>query len=615
MTQGLTGCELAGPAGCALAYGLAQSPKAPKILLLEAGGENSNPNLRVFGQRWLTMLNPEMNLGYKTTPQPECDNREMEYARGKGLGGSSAINFGAFTVGPRGDYDEWSRLVGDESFSWEPIKERFKRLVTFHPETPTDLSDADAANKNKYASPNSADHGTTGPLQIGYAPEWEEDFIPVLEALAQAGCPDNPDLNSGNPIGVSPMLSSSHRGSRVTAKDLLSHLPVNVIVKTGSPVQRVKVERTDTGSLRAVGVQCNGTMYVAAQEVILAAGSLDSPRILMHSGIGPAAQLAKYHVPVALNAPAVGQGLRDHAYCPLIFKRTQDSGSANRAAFFGGGQAMTDAALEQWRRDGTGPLSKYGCTLGFGFLKFADDTLTSTPEFAALPQDVQNHLRDPTVPHYEIATHTPVHWFLPWLFADSDLDTMHYQSLIVFLHHAQSRGTAELQSADPNVPLHFNPRLLEHPFDRRMAIEALRSSLALAASPGFAKDTVATLAGPEPGSEATDEELLQYWRQTVAPGWHMAGTLKMGQSPGGGDGNDASDSAVVDSDFRVFGVDGLRVADLSVLPVLPSCHPQSVACKSHSLFFFKPPQPFSRCTEHGKHANLRCLAGALLDQM
>ncbi|KAL2168012.1 hypothetical protein VTG60DRAFT_547 [Thermothelomyces hinnuleus] len=534
-----------GPAGCALAYGLVHSAKKPKVLLLEAGGKNADPNLRVDGQRWLTFTNKDVNRGYKTTPQTHCAGRELDYSRGIGLGGSSAINFGVFTVGARDDYDEWARIVGDDAFRWEHVQARLKRLENFQSNPPAGVS-------SKYAAPKPSDHGSTGPLRVGYTAECEADLVPLLDAFEQAGYPLNPDHNSGNPIGMSLLISSAHKGLRSTSHDLLVPYPENLTVVTEAPVQRVLLD-----GKRAVGVEANGKRYLASKEVILTAGSLDTPRILMHSGIGPREQLEKYNIPVVHPCAAIGQGLRDHAFVPLVYTRKE--GSTDRASFYGN-QAAMDAALEEWKQHGTGPWTKFATEMAIGYFK--SDAIASSAEFKALPADEQRYLNAETVPHYEVFTHFPIHWFLPG-FRNEDLN---YSCLLVFLYNAQARGTVTLQSSDPNVPLLFDPKFLAHPFDRRSAIEALREVLRFTRTEAYAKDTVSTIAAPKSDS---DEDLLAYWEQTIGSSWHMTGTVKMGK-PGDAD-------AVVDNNFRLIGIDGLRVADMSVVPVLASCHVQAVA--------------------------------------
>ncbi|KAF5007732.1 hypothetical protein FDECE_5980 [Fusarium decemcellulare] len=534
-----------GPAGSAVAAGLARSAKKPSVLLLEAGGANEDRNLRVDGQRWITFMNKDMNWGYKTSPQEHCDNRELDYSRGKGLGGSSAINFGVYTVGARDDYEEWARIVGDDDFRWDKIQARFKSLETFHGDIPAGID-------SKYAAPKPENHGTSGSLHVGYAKEWEKDLPPVLDLFEKAGFPLNPDHNSGNPLGMSVLINSSNKGLRSTANDLLSPQPDNLTILTNSPVQKVILEGN-----KAVGVEANGKKYLASKEVILSAGSLDTPKILMHSGIGPKDQLEKFGLPVVKDVPRIGQGLRDHMFTPLVYTRKE--GDTERAPFYGDKKVM-DEALEQWRRDGTGPWTKFACELGIGWFKL--DKLVQSEEFKALPAEEQSYLTKETVPHYEIITHFPIHWFIPG-FPDSALN---YSCILVFYYNAQSRGEVTLQSADPNVPLKFDPKFLGSAFDKRVAIESLRDAFRVVKSEGYSKDNVAMLAGPQGDS---DEDLLAHWRQTISSSWHMTGTTKMGK-PGDSD-------AVVDSNFKLIGFENLRIADMGVAPVLGSCHVQAVA--------------------------------------
>lgn len=244
-------------------------------------------------------------------------------------------------------------------------------------------------------------------------------------------------------------------------------------------------------------------------------------------------------------------------FTPLVY--TRKPGDTARDTFYGDKKAMDDA-LEQWRRDGTGPWTKFACELGIGWFKL--DKLVKSDEFKALPAEEQEFLMKETVPHYEILTHFPIHWFIPQ-FPDSALN---YSCILVFYYNAQSQGEVTLQSSDPNAPLKFDPKFLASPFDRRVAIESLRDAFRLVKHDGYAKDNVAMLAGPQGDS---DDELLEHWKNTISSSWHMTGTTKMGKK--------GDPDAVVDSDFKVIGFEGLRIADMGVVPVLASCHIQSVA--------------------------------------
>ncbi|KAL4778406.1 hypothetical protein BJX76DRAFT_366338 [Aspergillus varians] len=538
-----------GPAGSALASKLAVTAKNPHILLLEAGPRTTDRALLVSGNRWTTFQNPSINWGYKTTPQTHCHGREIDYSRGKVLGGSSAINFGVYTIGAADDYDAWAGLIDDEQFSWEKMQKRFKDLENF---------DTSLGVKNEtyrwFAAPKEEDHGTKGKLKLGYAEEWEEDLPLVMDAFQAAGWKWNMDHNSGDPIGVALGINSVCRGVRSTARDLIEGEEgrTGLDVLTGRGVRRVLIEGG-----RAVGVEVEGgEVFFASKEVILCAGSLDTPKILMHSGIGPADQLNQFTIPIVQDTPCIGQGLRDHPDAPLCFLR--NPATNNRNDFFGSQPAM-DAAMAQWLADGTGPWAQHASQIMMGWLK--SDAVVSSSEFADLPESVQAFLQRPTVPHYEIASHFPIHMLAPGLIKDHS-----YVCLVLFLMNGQSKGEVRLQSSDPNTPLLFNANFLSHPYDRRVCIEATRELLAVTQHPAFKKDTVEMIIGPQSESE---EDILDFWRSTVTSAWHMTGTVKMGRE---GDAD-----AAVDSRFRLFGFEGLRVADMSVVPLLTNNHTQATA--------------------------------------
>lgn len=311
-------------------------------------------------------------------------------------------------------------------------------------------------------------------------------------------------------------------------------------------------------SHKAISTDTDNWLDFATYEVILCAGALDSPKILLHSGIGPADQLSRYRIPVIHDVPAVGQGLRDHAFLNLVVKRNESNN--DRRSFYGSREAM-DAAQEQWNQDRTGPWSVYGCENLIGFFK--SDSVSSSTEFQNLPSSQKEFLLRETVPHYELLTHFPIHYFIPGF----PPENLSYDTLSIFLLNEQSRGEVTLQSADPNVPLKFDPNFLSHPFDERVCIEALRAGMAVIRHPLFAKDSEDDIIVPKVAT--SDDGLLQFWRDNMTSAWHMVGTAKMGRL---GDGD-----AVVDANFKVLGISSLRVADNSVLPILPNAHTQSSA--------------------------------------
>ncbi|KAL1970130.1 hypothetical protein VTN77DRAFT_6535 [Rasamsonia byssochlamydoides] len=277
----------------------------------------------------------------------------------------------------------------------------------------------------------------------------------------------------------------------------------------------------------------------------------------MLSGTGPAAQLEKRRITVIQHLPAVGQGLRDHGLVPLVFLRKDNA--TDRGAFYGSQEAM-DTAMDQWKKSHTGPWTTFACQLGIGYFK--SDKITASDEFKMLPADEQEFLLQDTVPHHEFLTHFPYHMLVRhW-----PQEHMNYSCLLVFLLNGQSRGEVTLQLSNPDDPLLFDPKMLSHPFDCRVAVEATRHLLQVVKHPAFIKDNVAELIGPRSESE---EDLLEFWRENICSSFHMTGTVKIGKV----DDVDAG----VDSKFRVLRIDCLRVADMSVVPLLPNNHPQATA--------------------------------------
>ena len=201
-----------------------------------------------------------MNWGYRTTPQEYCNGHDGDYSRGKGLGGSSAINFGVFAIGARDDYDEWASEVDDDTFGWKEMHIRYKNLETF---------DGRVLPKNqKYVRSVASDHGHSGPLRVGYAQDWERDLAPTLDAFEVAGHKLNLDHNSGNPLGMAATINSAWKGERTTAVDMFENVPHNLVVVTDSPVQRVLLEGT-----KAVGVEAQGTKCIFYSELLLCTSS------------------------------------------------------------------------------------------------------------------------------------------------------------------------------------------------------------------------------------------------------------------------------------------------------------------------------------------------------
>lgn len=486
-----------------------------------------------------------LNYGYKTTPQPHLNNREIDYSRGKGLGGSSAINFAVYDIGPSEDFEEIARIADDPSWGWSFAQPRLKSLENFHSQAP--------APYEKYIQAKPEDHGSAGKLQIGFPKIWEQTLGETLKALEESGCKMNPDINSGDPMGFGPSPSSAYNGLRTTSADLLTNAPVNLTVVTDQVARRVIFGDNGTD---AIGIETGLTSFYATKEIVLSCGSLDTPKLLLLSGIGPAEELEKLDIPVVLDAKHIGKGLSDHIHIDMLWKRAEHTN--DKWKYYRSPEAIA-AARKQWEKDQTGPLSQYETNFSIGFSK--SNRIYQSAEFEALPDHVRKHLRAATVPLYEtIVNPTDIRDMMDPTQSEASMP------VYIFLLNGQSRGEVKLRSKDPIDPPVCSPNLFTHPFDRRVAIEATRETIQLMQSPAFSKDTTGIIKMPKSDS---DEAILDFWQEQATSTWHMAGTVKMGRA---GEGD-----CCVDKDLRLLGTTSLRVADMSISPIQPNNHTQTTA--------------------------------------
>jgi choline dehydrogenase-like flavoprotein len=307
-----------------------------------------------------------MNWFYKTVPQTQLAGQEIDYSRGKGLGGSTAINFCGWTVGPRDDYDAWGKTVADERFAWQAVKRVLKRVSNLDPRIP-DQRLKDIINAK------AEDHSTKGNVRLTYGEEWLPDVGDVFTAAEQVGHRINQDVNDGDPIGMGMGSVCIVKDVRATSSSAyLSQPPPNLEIIVDAPVARVIFDKK-----RAIGVETiNGRQLLARKEVILSGGALNTPQILKLSGIGPGDELKKHGIPLIFELPNVGENLQDHCFSTVGIVLRKDmnlpSGPEN--------QSPTPMA----------------------WLKLP--SVESSSEFQQLPTRVKEHMQRPTVPAMEIAT-------------------------------------------------------------------------------------------------------------------------------------------------------------------------------------------------------------------
>jgi choline dehydrogenase-like flavoprotein len=501
----------AGSAGCVLANRLSADPKI-RVCLLEAGGDNRSPLVSTPGAFGYFMFSRKYNWAFQATSDGNARRgRRMFLPRGKGVGGSSAINGMVYIRGLRRDYDEWAEL-GNAGWSYADVLPYFKR-----------------SEHNERGA--SVFHGQGGPLHVSDSEMHYPLSRTLLEAARQAGLPISDDFNGPQPEGAGAYQFTIRDGRRcgVNAAFLEpARQRPNLTVITGAHVTGLAME-----GKRAVGVHYEvagkSGLASASREVILSAGAYGSPQILMLSGIGDPQQLAQHGIPLVQALPGVGANLQDHVDA-CVLTASSDHGGLSLTA--GGIGRMTAAIWNYWRQRR-------------GLLR------ASATEVGALLRSSEAQT-DPDVQFHAI----------PVLFDDSGRDISLLRkvgySMHVYVMRPKSRGSVTLASRDPYDAPVIDQRLLDHPDDARSLIDGIRLARRWLSAPALAPYRHRELA---PGPQCQDDDaILQACRDRLGNGFHPVGTCKMGRD----------EMAVVDAALRVHGIAGLRVVDASIMPTLVS---------------------------------------------
>lgn len=500
-----------GSAGSVLASRLTENPSV-SVCLLEAGGSGKSLLVRMplMGAVMLPGYGKINNWAFHTEPQPGLNGRKGYQPRGRGLGGSSAINATIYIRGHRSDYDDWAAL-GCDGWGWSDVASWFRK----------------AENNQRGADDL---HGAGGPLQVRdlSAPhQISQDFIDAAGQLQHRSNADfnGPDQEGVGPYQVTHFHDGPHHGERCSAAAAYLH-PVeerpNLTIITKAQATRVLME-----GKRATGVEYRkGSVktVTARREVILCGGAFNSPQLLQLSGIGDGGHLKQHGIEVAHHLPGVGQNLQDHPdYIILHKSKTRDGVAISPLA---GPKLVRDTW--QWFRKGTGGAATNFAESG-GFLK--TDPSLDRPDiqlhFVVAP--VKNHLRS-LVLGYGYSCH-------------------------VCVLRPKSRGSVFLKSADPLAAPGIDPNFLAEQEDMDVLMRGVKMTRDILAAPPMAGHSRKEL-GTRDGM--SDDELEQVIRNNADTVYHPVGTCKMG----------TDDMAVVDPQLRVRGVDGLRVVDASVMPTL-----------------------------------------------
>ncbi|HKX06998.1 MAG TPA: choline dehydrogenase [Stellaceae bacterium] len=518
----------AGSAGCVLANRL--SAAGARVLVLEAGPADRTWKIHMPAALTYNLCDTKYNWGYETEPQPHMDGRRMYWPRGRVLGGSSSLNAMVYVRGNALDYDRWAGN-GLPEWSYAHVLPYFKRAETC------------ARGGDDY-------RGDSGPLHVSRGTMRNPLFAAFIEAGQQAGYPFTADMNGFQQEGFGPMDMTVHRGRRWSAASAHlrpAMLRSNLTVMTGALATRIVVEK---GRATALEFRHRGVPRRArAREIVLSGGAINSPQLLLLSGIGPADEIRRHGVAGVHDLPGVGRNLQDHLELyvqyackePITLYITENP--VNRVAI----------GLE-WFLFKTGLGASAHLEAG-AFIRRNAEVAHPDLQYHFLPSLVIDHGRKPIGRHGFQAHVGPM--------------------------RPTSVGYLRLRSADPTVHPEIQPNYLATDQDRREMRDAVTLTREI-----FAQSAFDRFRGPEiqPGAAVrSDSEIDAFVRAKSDSAYHPCGTCKMG----------VDEQAVVDGELRVRGLDGLRVVDASIMPSEPSGNLNAptimIAEKAADMILGRPP--------------------------
>ena len=500
----------AGTSGCLLANRLSADSKT-KVLLLEAGGKDDYFWIRVPVGYLFTMNNPRTDWCFSTEESTGLNGRSLNYPRGKVLGGCSSINGMIYMRGQARDYDHW-RQLGNSGWGWDEALKYFKR------------SEGHVLGENQM-------HGGNGEWRVeGQRLSWEI-LDAFRDAAAETGIPNTTDFNTGNNEGCGYFEVNQKQGVRWSAADAFLH-PIksraNLTVITKAHVNKIQFE-----GKKVTGVRFwRGYELFEASvsgEIILASGAIGSPQIMQTSGISSGALSQKLGINNIIDLPGVGENLQDHLQMRLVFK-VKNTKTLNLRANSLLGKIGMGLEYFLFKR---GPMTMAPSQLG-GFAK--SDEIRETP-------NLQYHIQ----PLSTEKLGDPLHPFEAFTASVCNL-------------RPESRGHVRIKTEDSRVPPKIQPDYLSDPADRKVAADAIKLTRKIVSSPAMKKFEPEEF---KPGIEfASEDELAREAGNIGTTIFHPVGTCKMGP---------ASDKmAVVDERLKVYGLQGLRVVDASVMPTITS---------------------------------------------
>ena len=506
----------AGSSGCVMANRLSEDGNND-VLILEAGGKDTNFFIHMpSGYSQIVPTKSDVNYGFETEPEETTNNRKLWWPRGRGWGGSSSINAMVYIRGHAYDYDLW-RQLGNTGWSYEDVLPYFKKAESFNGEGDSEY------------------HGFDGPLSVKKSERMDDELLDVfVKAGEQAGFSITNDFNGKNQEGFSRYehtMADTKRGPRRWSS-ARAYLHPALKRKNLSTETNVQVNKVLFEGKKAVGVEYSKkgkTFSVKAnKEVILSAGALNSPQILMNSGIGDSAELSKHGIDVMHELRGVGKNLQDHYAVVNSFNCTKPVTLHRSASFL-----RTQLAGLQYLLLGTGDAAFPPTSAGAFFKSSPDKDIPDTQIHYASFHSSDLHGRD-------------------------GIDTNHGFSGVICILRPQSRGHLELKSSNPNdAPLMF-PNYLSEEQDLVDTRNATRETIRVFMQSAFDEYRGDRSKHGLEINVDNDDELDNWIRDTGETLYHPVGTCKMG----------ADDLAVVDDNLKVRGIDNLRVVDASIMPTL-----------------------------------------------
>jgi choline dehydrogenase len=501
----------AGSAGCVVAARLSEDPNT-KVLLLEAGGDNRHPYLKMPLGFLKAVMDPRFNWGFLTEPEPGLGGRQLPLPRGRVLGGSSSINGMFYMRGHPADYDQW-RQMGANGWGFADVLPYFRKM------------ERSWRGEGKY-------HGTTGPVEVNSISSPLLLHDPLMAAARNGGWPTSDDLAGDDPEGFARgEMTIDKRGRRVSAATAYLKPAMgrpNLEVRTGALTHRILFEGN-----RAIGVEyekSGGRQTVRCRrEVIVSGGAFNSPHLLMLSGIGPAAELTQMGITVVAHSPGVGRNLSEHANVSLEWDAKEPVTFLKHLRL-----DKLAVSVARWAVFGTGPMATQ--------LNSCNIVIRTRPDYDRPDLQVMaNPIRFDAKIWFPGFTERQSHVFWAGLVA----------------LHPHSRGWVKLKSADARDLPAVQLNLMTDPADLAQMRDAIRAVRRI-----YRTEPQGSLLGNErmPGEDVdTDEALDAFIRASCYVAMHPVGTCAMGMGA----------ESVVDSELKVIGVEGLRVVDASVMPTVP----------------------------------------------